>query len=244
MRKLLAALALIFSMTLSSWGAITITQHAKGSSSANSTDVAVTVSSTASKVLVVGTVRNGSTDTVSSVADNIGNTYVHATSSKAVFGAVTSDIWYCLNATSGVTTVTVHWGVTATTNKLAEVWEVAGFTTPVFDLANNGSNDGAANVITGASVTTTSTIGFIAAIVGDGNSDITQNPNAGNEFTSGGDIVDGTNFVGATSLISVTAAAHNSAWHTTSAAPHEVNSIAAFKESAVKSVASPFVIAP
>lgn len=243
MRKLFCVLALVFSTTLS-WSAIAVVQHKKNSQISSGNTVPVTVTSTTNKLIVVATSRNGSSDSVSSVTDNIGNTYVQATSARGTFATATSDIWYCTNATSGVTTVTVTWGVTAATNRLAEVYEVSGYTTPILDVANHGNAAGSSNVITGASVTTNTTTDFVAAIVLTAGT-IDQNPNAGNECTAGGDVIDGTLVSASCSILPATAASHNAAWHDTTATPNETNSIAAFKESPVtKSVASPFVIAP
>lgn len=218
-------------LSLPSWAAIAIVQHNGAGSAVNSTDVAVTVSATTANLLVVAAVRNGSTDSVSSVSDNMGNTYSQASSARGTSSSITSDIWYCANAVPGVTTVTVHWGATSITAKFGEVWEVSGFQAAVQDGGNHSGSSGVANVITGASITTTSTNGFAAAIVINGNSAIDQNPNGGNEFSSGGDILTtGSNNVGAVSLLSSTAVAHNAAWHATTATPNETNSIAAFKE--------------
>lgn len=218
------------------WAA-TVVHHTGSATATSSTDVAVTITSTVSNLIVVGTTRNGSTDSVASVTDNIGNVYVQAPSARGTSSSVTSDIWYCAGATSGVTTVTIHWGITATSGRFAEVWEIGGFIHPILDYANHSGNSGVANVVTGATAFTSTTAGFIAAIYLNANSSVDQNPNSGNAFTSGGDILStsGGNQVGAVSLLSSSISSFNPAWHTTTATPNGVNSVAAFKEGATSS---------
>ena len=212
--------------------AITIIQHVGSSSSASSTDCATTITSSTANLLVVGVTKNADTDSVSSVTDNIGNVYLQVPNAHGIFGAASTDTWYCPNAAPGVTTVTVHWGVSSTSPRGNEVWEVSGFVAPILDIGNHGAVAGSGNVVTGATVTTTAVVGFISAIVLLGSGTVTLNPNTGNEFTSGGDTINGATY-GAVSLISSTAAAHNAAWGTSGATPNECNSIAAFKEGVI-----------
>lgn len=206
----------------------TVIQHTGNSSSASGNTVATTITSSVAPLIVVAVAKNGDTDAVTSVTDNQSNTYLQATSARGQFGAATTDIWYCPNATAGVTTVTAHWGITSAFNRGNEVWEVGGLTAPILDIAAHNNTAGSGNVVTGATVTTTSTSGFVAAIVILGSGTVTQNPDSGNEFTSGGDTINGA-INGAVSLISSAAGAHNPAWHTSGATPNQVDSVAAFK---------------
>lgn len=229
------------------WATPALVQHANNNSTTNAATLAITTSSTSNKLLVVIGAKGADTDSISSVTDNQSNTYTQATSALGTLSSVMIDVWYCLNATSGVTTVTIHWATTSTANKQGEVYEFSGFTTPVFDLANHGSAAAVANVITGASVTTTATVGVIVAGSAAGQGTIDQNPNSGNSFTAGGDILAGGQIsTGMVSKISSSASAQNATWHNTTATANEVNTIAAFKESASPgvSVGSPFVITP
>src|SRR5258708_2666776 len=129
--------------------AITVTQHKTGSGAANANTQACTVTSTGlGKLIVVGVAGSHATDTVSSVTDNSTGppTYVQATSARGVDGTNSwTDVWYALSSKSGATTVTVTFSATNTNEKNVEVWEVSGFTTPVFDLANNVSNPSASS---------------------------------------------------------------------------------------------------
>jgi len=103
---------------------------------------------------------------------------------------------------------------------------------PVPDTASGvGPGVQAGGVATGAAVTTTSTNGFVVAI------DVTQahvtaNPQAGNEFTFGGDITGNDNAF--CSLNSTTAASHQPAW--TDDGANFTSSTAAFKEAGHNSV--------
>lgn len=216
---------------------ITVTQHKSGHSTASATTVTVTTTSTGSGKLLVVAACNAGTRTVaaSGVTDNIGNTYTQATNAAANANSSVdnSDIWYCLSATSGVTTITITFtGSAGTFVKDAEAWEVSGFTSAAFDLAGhtNDNADGGDNVTDGTSVTTTSTTGFIVgAIKVPAGSVVDVNPNTGNEFTSGGDIASGTDSAFC-SFISSTAAAHKPQWHHGNSFINSATSTAAFKE--------------
>ena len=217
--------------------AVTITQHKTGHSVASATTVDITMTSTAAnKLIVVGCACAG-TRTVSSVTDNTGsNTYVQASGATASANAAAdrTDIWYCLNAVSGITTITITYsGAAGTHVKDGEAWEVAGFTTPVFDVAGAASDIalGAGSSWNGPTVTTTSTTGFVAAETkGPASTTITDNPTAGNEFDDGGDIASGTDSAGCC-LISTTAAGHTPNWTCGNSFINVCASVAAFKES-------------
>lgn len=209
--------------------AITLVQH-KSNSSASGTTLAVTIAANSANNLIVVVAGGGSaTITVTGVSDNAtggSNTYVQAASARATATGHMIDCWYVLSAAhAGATTVTVTFSSSISGD--AFVMEVSGFTTAALDVVgtvNNGVQSG--GQATGASVTTTSTTGFI--IAGDiTNAGVTANPHAGNEFTSGGD-VDG-NSNAACSKISSTAAAHQPVWDDTGTV--FVSNTVAFKES-------------
>ena len=211
--------------------AITITQHKFTDTSASANTAAVTLTSTgASKLLVVLSANTGAR-TVTSVTDNKSNSYTQFPSA-AINGANSRslDCWYCAGAISGVTTVTVHYsGSAGTFEKVVEVWEVAGFTSPATDgTASVGTGTCVATTATGASVTTTRTVGFVAAIIVVGGA-IAANPASGNEFTSGGDITSNAN--AACSLISTTAAGHQPVWTDNTSSDAFTTITVAFKES-------------
>lgn len=217
--------------------AVTLTQHQFVYSNANSDTASCTVTSTAAaSLIVVSTAGFNLPRTVTQVTDNIGNTYTQATGSvgsNTTGASGTTDVWYCLSASAGVTSVSVKWSVSDTADKVVFVHEVAGFSSVSFDLAavvNNGIA-GVSTDINGASVTTTGTTGFVVGVVGLGIHSIAVNPKAGNEFTAGGDI-DPTTGSAACSLISSTAAAHQPIWTDTTVSDVYVSSTAAFKGTA------------
>ena len=212
--------------------AITVTQHKSGTSVVSATTVAVTVTALGAGHLIVVGCSNGGTRTVVSVSDGT-NTYTQGAScaANANTAADNTDLWYCLVSASGPTTVTVTFsGAAGTFSKQAEVWEVAGFTSPVVDVHNIVNNTQQTNGDdVGASVTTTATAGFVAGIVRTATSgSISANPKAANEFTSGGDIPE--THVGAVSLISATAAAHQPVWSDGNSFINYCASTIAFKE--------------
>lgn len=215
--------------------AIALRSHKGTDSAASATTVQVTsITATLTGSLIVVGAANVGGRTVTGVTDNIGNTYTQATGAAGASIADTlgTDVWYCLSAASGVTSVTVTFsGGAGTFNKDAWVDEVTGFTTAAFDVAaalNEGS--GVANVDTGAAVTTTSATGFVVGVVAT-SSGISANPTAANEFTAGGDIVANT-LNAMCALISTTAAAHIPIWDDFDLHAAICGSTVAFKESA------------
>lgn len=213
--------------------ALSLVQHKVAQTTASQLTVAVTVTSTAVGALLVVCTGNNGTRTVVSVTDNAtggSNTYVQASGAAGTTGVDQTDVWYCLSAAhAGATTVTVTFsGVAGTFNKEAWVFEVSGFTSAAFDLAANVTNGtGVASTDTGASVTTTSTTGFLVGVITTSFT-IAANPKAGNEFTSGGDISATSD--AACSLISSTATAHQPVWTDGTATASFCSSTAAFKE--------------
>lgn len=231
--------------------AATLRSHTVLDSILNTATCIVTgIGSTLQGSLIVVSAANVAGRTVTGVTDNLGtNVYVRATSAAAVSttGTLGSDIFYCLSANSGVTSVTITFsGAAGTDNKDGWVDEVTGFTTAAFDLANHVDNQTtAANVDTSAAIVTTSTNGFAMAVCATAGS-VTVNPKAGNEFSAGGDIAPTTTNA-ACALISSTAASHQAQW-TDSFGLTYCASIAAFKEGAVAAAvirrARPFPFKP
>ena len=223
---------ILFLLLSQAWGAVTLTQHNKVASAANSVSATLSgLTSTTGSVCVVGTNTN-TTRTVSTVTDNIGNTYVGVSGATATnFTNNTTEIWRTFSCGAGVTSITVTWsGSAAVFDKEIFFFEVTGCTSCADDTSghtNNGS--GVSNVYTGPSITTTGTSGFSAAVIALGSS-IDQNPNSGNEYSSGGDISSNGN--AAASLIYSTAASHQPVWHGTGASSNFCASVAAFKASA------------
>jgi hypothetical protein len=230
MKKIILILALLLS-AVSCRAAITETQHKVNRSTASATTVSVTMTSTAAGALIVVAADNASSRTVSSITDNLGtNTYVQASGAASSNGTDRGDIWYCLNANSGITSVTITFsGAAGTFNKEGFVFEVAGFVSATFDLAG-AVNTQTANVVTvnGPSITTTSTIGFAVGLAVAANQIVAPNPQAGNEFTAGGDISAASN--ASASLISTTAAPHQPVWNDNTTSGTFCSSVAAFKE--------------
>jgi hypothetical protein len=230
--KRLLILALLL-MVPPAFGAISIIQHVHNHVYTNGATVTCTLSSTgASRNIIVGAMSATSgagAVSVSSVADNQLHTFVQASGSRGVHAGNLhgSEIWHALNVSAGVTTVTVTFSGEATSYwKACFAYEVSG--TVTFDTAAKVDTGTCVTLIcTGASVTTATTTGFVlGVIVVD---PVDQNPNSGNEFTSGGDTdTDGNG--AAVSLISSTAAAHQPVWHGSVGADTFTSSTAAYKQ--------------
>ena len=218
--------------------ALAVVQHKVNGSSANANTITITVTATgAGNLLVVGAGNAaGPPDTtIASVSDGT-NTFTHAPNSHAYDQITTgydTDMYYLLSSTAGKTTITITFnGAAATYYKVAWFWEVSGFTSAQYDAGNNLPYGlGSGTTVTGAGVPTSSTTGFVAAIIVP-QQRISTNPKAGNEFTSGGDISATPGFDGGVSLISSTAALHTPVWVDNTSGDSFVSSIAAFREGA------------
>jgi hypothetical protein len=221
LKRLLGVCIVLAAVAFPASGAVAIVQHVKNHLYSWGTTISCTLSSTgASRNIIVGAVSTAEVVSVSSVTDNQSNTYVQASGSSAVGNAHAVAIWHSLGTTAGVTSVTITFSappntscslVACGTYKACFAYEVSGSLT--FDVA--GKIDSAtctSNICQGASVTTATSTGFVLGVTATGNAPVDQNPNSGNEFTSGGDIDDFGNGVSA-ALISGTAAAHQPAWH-------------------------------
>ncbi len=212
-------------------GAVSIIQHGHAATT-DHTGATVTCALTATgagRNIIVGAVSStsgASAIAVSGVSDNQGNTYQLAPGSRGVYEYVETEVWHSLGAVGGVTSLTVTFSGTPGYYRECFVFEVAGAVT--FDTAAKvDSGTCVANVCTGASITTATTTGFVLGIVGA--DPVDQNPLAGNEFVSGGDI--GLNGSGAAaSLVSSTAASHRPAWHSDRDGQHFASSTAAYRQ--------------
>lgn len=207
--------------------AIAEVQHKASTSSASSVTSTCTVTSTGAGHLLIVALGNNAGRTVVSVSDGTNN-FVQVPSAHASGGNHDTDVWWLASSTSGKVTITVTWsGSAAVFVKDIWFWEVSGFTTPIVDVVAIATPAGA-TTLNGASVTTTAAVGFVVGVVVDPNS-VTVNPKAGNEFTAGGDIVNGD---AGCSLISASAAAHQPVWTSFASGGTAGTSTVAFKESA------------
>ena len=235
MKKLIigSLFSLLFLLKSPAQAAIAIVHISSTTATSSATTLTSKITNTGSNLLVVGITNysvSGNGRTITKVSDDKGNTYTEALNAFGTLNAVSvsSDIWYCLNPTSGVSSMTVTFGGAAQTGwvKEMEVYEISGFTTVGFDTASyvtNGSGTGTDN---SATITTTG-IGFILAINAT-EKGINQNPKSGNEFTSGGGIwaTTGNAFC---SLVNSIAGSHTAQWGDTNPSTF-CSSIAAFKE--------------
>jgi len=215
------------------FASLTIVQHTNnGFSLPVSTTWSLPITATGNGNLLVAGILSACSSqyaTISSVSDGTNNftQFPNAVGETLVSPTYyLSDVWYLPKSNSAKTTITVNLNTSGDIS--VEIWEISGFTNPIPDVAgvvNNGTD--VANTDTGAAVITTSTTGFV---VGENCTQyqVTANPAAGNEFTSGGDI--DPNHNGFCSLISSTAASHQPTWTDSTNGSLFVSSTAAFKE--------------
>ena len=258
MKRILVFASVLLACGISANGAVSVVQHVHGHSIGLGSTVACSLTATGVSrnviVATLGTTGGGGDGNaalaypVSSVTDNIGNTYSQAPGTRGIYEYWGTEVWHSLAATSGVTTVTVTFSGKNSYYRACFAYEVAGILT--FDSATQlsmvwsrqpGNNEACVSLTcTGPAITTTTATTFVLAVYGG--FPVDQNPIAGNEFTSGGDIDIPGNFgAAAVSLISSTAAAHRPVWHadatkiylpgqSESAYPRFAASVAAYKQ--------------
>lgn len=172
--------------------AIVIVQHVgQRVATGAGTTADFTVASTGAGNLLLVSASNGTGNVNVSTAVSDGTTsFTHWASgdfSNAISPAWNQQIWYLPASNAGKTTITV----TMTSSGVTEAflfWEVSGFTTPATDVATpTAPLTGTGTALAGQSITTTGT-GVVVGIVLVQNS-VASNPAAGNEFTSGGDVL-------------------------------------------------------
>jgi Divergent InlB B-repeat domain len=140
----------------------------------------LTIPSTgAGNAIIVGLVFNGTTK-VSSVSDNVGNTYFSA-GAHATKGNLSTEIWYSENSKAGATALTVTFAG-ALTHAEMTAWEVAGLASGVPDAKNTSSGLVTANNTAGAAVTTSQSGDFVVAILFASSSKFSA-MTTGNSFT-------------------------------------------------------------
>lgn len=234
MKRLLIALGLVL-VAVPSQAALAVVQHVlakQGSGTPSSLNV--TVSSTGSGNLLVAAVTTFNTPAHNPSGVTDGTTsFTQFTSARVTgtgtFAGAVDDVYYLSSSNSGKTTITLNVG-TATQFLEIEVWEVSGFTTVAEDGTQNLGTGGSTCVLTvctGAALTTSGTTGFVIGHNGTNAGSTVQNPQTGNEFTSGGD-ASGDGFV---SLISSTAASHTPVWTTNTSGDQFTSATTGFKES-------------
>lgn len=185
---------------------ITLVQHNVGSDSFTCTISA----SQAGNALIIGfgALDSAGTIVITGITDNAPggtNTYVQATnafSRDGTFGF--SDVWYCLSAKAGVTSITVA-APGSSGYRSTWVFEVSGIT--AFEVANHVGGVLATDFF-GAAVNTAGP-GFIVATAFV-NAAVTQNPKTGNEFNAGGNIDSGG--PAACSAITTAGGSHQPEW--------------------------------
>lgn len=185
----------------------------------------VTVTATGSGNLIVVGICYGQTgSSISGVSDGVSSfTQFPSAAIAAPAGGPAGDLYYLASSNAGRTTITVTYNIGVADSNV-HVWEVSGFSGVTTDgtaqVTGGGPSGGFA---AGASLTPTSSTGFIVAIDAT-NGNVTSNPRPGNEFTSAGSVINGNAF---SSLISTSAVAHRPVWTDNGSAYSSVT--AAFK---------------
>jgi phospholipase C len=188
----------------------------------------------AGNLIAVALIFNGTTS-VSSIADNAGNTYVSG-EARATVNNFATEIWYAENSKSGATTVTPTFVGPPTHVEMTE-WEVSGLATGNPDAANTACGAVASTEIFGAGVTTTTTGDFIVSILYAGAVSLTG-VGTGSAFTNDF-TTNGRGWAHLTSN-SATASSYQASWVTSnSPAGKYCSSTVAFHPVAVQSQASP-----
>jgi hypothetical protein len=181
-------------------------------------------------LLVIGWQIGGGANTstaVTSVTDNVGNTYAEAGAARSVDTAAGSvaDIWYAANSVAGATSVTIT-PSTSVNNGGAVIWEFSGVsTTSPLDQTAILNSQSSSSTPSGASVTTTAAEVIISLAPVSGN---ITGINSGNAFVNDSTLKGN----GWSYLVTSTAGVYSAQW-TESPAGTYSSSTASFKAGSV-----------
>lgn len=208
--------------------ATAIVQHVVASSTASSAVVNIPISAVGSGRALIVCAADDFSATITGVSDGTA-AFTQFTSAQAVQSSKRTDAWYLLAATAGATNIAVTFSSSVGALKVAWVVEVSGLTSPATDGANTATSASAASTtITGGSVTTTAADGVVVGCVMISFA-LNENPKAGTEFTSGGDM-DASGQYGFISLAASSAAAHAPTWLDVISGTSFASSTAALKQ--------------
>lgn len=211
----------VVTVNSSGGGGVTIRQQ----SAPTGTTASTTSTLAGSTIIIPMALAAG--NTVTSITDNVGNTYIQCASAyinNATPAGAALDIWYCKNATAGATTITP-----TVSGGAYGIWAIEGrglSTTAPFQIANGVYSGTSSSTITGAAVTTTSAAELIVGIG--------INPGAYNPITG---IAGGNAFsigqiyatvIATATLITTSTGTYNPAWAATLPGT-QLGSTAAFK---------------
>jgi hypothetical protein len=174
-------------------------------------------------LIAVAVIFNGTTS-ISSISDNVGNTYISA-GARSTVSNFASEIWYAVNSVPGATLITPTFVGSPTHLEITE-WEVSGLSTAAPDAANTASGPVVASNTAGPPVNTTRAGDFVVSVLYAGAVNFTG-ISSGNEFTS--DFTTNGNGWAHITSTSAPAGSHQASWFTpNSPAGRYCSSTAAF----------------
>lgn len=186
-RRFILAAALSVLGLSTAWAQITLVHATSCGPQTFPTSTCTIPATGGGNLIVIGVQMDGGVSTstvISSVTDNVGNSYVEAGAARAIdtaAGAVV-DIWYAKNSISGTTIVTIN-PSTAVSSAGAVIWEFSGVdpATPL-DQVSVLNSQPSSTTAAGATITTTAASEVVVALV-----DVSGNVSgitAGNPFLS------------------------------------------------------------
>jgi len=168
-------------------------------------------------LIVIGSINASTSTAISSITDNVGNTYVSAAAKCTDSAGATGEIWYAKNSKAGATTVTITYS--ASTSNQSWAFEVSrmDLTTPV-DVVGQMSNATSASPKPGPSLTTTKAHDFVVSLCAPGgNVTAVASPFVGVTFVNGN---------GAGYLNTVKIGTYQASWTTTGGTNYCATSVA------------------
>jgi hypothetical protein len=186
----------------------------------------LTIPATGSKNMIIVALMFNGTTSVSSVTDNLGNTYVSA-GAHGVKGALSSEIWYAASSIPGATSITPTFLGTPNHVEITE-WEVSGLSTAAPDAKAVAGGLITANNTPGPAVTTKLTGDFVVSVMFASSTNLTA-ITSGNEFTDDFK-TDGNGWAHLTSNTAAVGT-HQASWYTASPAGGFCASTVAFQPS-------------
>ena len=145
-------LAGLVCLSSAAWGQISLVNVTGCGPGAFPATVCTVPSSSSGNLIVVG-FQGKAADTVTSISDNAGNTYVRAGSGPASDSLSIADIWYAANSAAGATAITINISPSGNTGA-ATIWQFSGVApSSPLDQTSVLNSQAATTTPSGASVT-------------------------------------------------------------------------------------------
>jgi hypothetical protein len=227
--RLVIQLACLMALPVSAWSQITLV-HVTSCGKQNFPSACTIPATTAGNLIVVGFQAGGPNEgsiTISSMSDNIGNTYAEAGAARAVDTSqgLMIDLWYAKNVLAGANSITITTNASCPGSG-AVIWEFSGVDTSApLDQTAVLNNQASTTTPAAAAVTISSPNEVVVSIAEEAN--VMNGIVSGNSFTNDSTLMSN----GWAHLVTTSAGTYYAQWNQTPAGPYAA-STTSFKAAA------------